>query len=300
MRIPDLNNSNSLLSNLQRLSSRQSGLQTQVATGQRISRPSDDPSATARVLDMQAEKQRLQQYASNANRGLEINQTTYSAITELKRVSDRAGEIGVLGMGVLLSDPSASQSYAKELNQLIEHGVQMVNSKFAGEHLFGGAKTDVAPFTATRDANGQITGVAYAGAANAAEFHIGEGANLSPYNDPASNQELGAFINNLVSMRDALQSGSTPAVASAQANLLASEDDILGAVSTVASTQTRLEGTLAQNGARFSELEEMTSKETDADLSETIVKLTQTQTAYQAALQVGAQVMRVSLLDYLR
>jgi len=30
------------------------------------------------------------------------------------------------------------------------------------------------------------------------------------------------------------------------------------------------------------------------------VKLTQTQTAYQAALQVGAQVMRVSLLDYIR
>ena len=70
MRIPDLSNSDSLLGNLQRLHSRQSGLQHQIATGQRITRPSDDHAATARVLELQAEKQRLQQYARNADRGL--------------------------------------------------------------------------------------------------------------------------------------------------------------------------------------------------------------------------------------
>ncbi len=300
MRIPDLNNSQNLLGNLQRLNSRQAGLQNQVSTGQRITRPSDDPGAAGRVLEMQAEKQRLQQYSRNGDRGLAINQTTYSAITELKKVSDRAGEIGVLGTGVLLSDPAAAQSYAKELNQLIEHGLQMVNSEYAGEHLFGGTKTDTAPFTATRDASGQITGVAYAGAATTAEIHVGENATVSPYSTVATNQKLGDFINNLVVMRDALQSGSPGAVQAAQPNLRTSEDDILGAVGDLASTQTRLVGDRAQNEARFSELEKLTSKETDADLSETIVQLTQTQTAYQAALQVGAQVLRVSLLDYLR
>lgn len=298
MRIPDLNNSDSLLSNLQRLASRQAGLQNQVVTGQRITRPSDDPAAAGRVLDLQAEKQRIQQYVSNVDRGLQINQTTYSAITELKKISDRAGELGVLGVGVL--DSTSSTAYATELNQLIEHGVQMVNSSYSGEYLFGGTRTDTAPFTATRDGNGQITGVTYAGAASSAEFHIGENARISPYSDPASNQKLGDFINNLVAMRDALANGDTAAVQTAQTGLHTSEDDLLGAVSTLASTQTRLEGDRVQNEARFSELENSTAKETDADLSETIVKLTQTQTAYQAALQVGAQVMRVSLLDYLR
>lgn len=298
MRIPDLNNSDSLLANLQRLSSRQAGLQSQVSTGQRITRPSDDPAATARVLELQAEKQRLQQYARNGDRALEINQTTYSAISELKKVSDRAGEIGILGVGVL--DGIAVQSYATELNQLIEHGLQMVNSEYAGEHLFGGTKTDTAPFTATRNAGGQITGVTYAGASSAAEFHLAENAKISPYASAATNQKLGDFINHLVAMRDALQSGSTPAMQAAQTDLRTSEDDLLGTVGDLAATQTRIEGDHAQNEARFSELEKLTSKEADADLSETIVKLTQTQTAYQAALQVGAQVMRVSLLDYLR
>ena len=298
MRIPDLNNSDSLLTNLQRLSSRQSMLQGQVSTGQRITRPSDDPAATGRVLDLQAEKQRIQQYAANSDRGMEISQTTYSAVTSLKTISDRAGELGVLGVSVI--DPTASTSYATELNQLIEQGLQTVNSSYAGEHIFAGTKTDTAPFTATRDASGKITGVTYAGSNSAAEFHIGENSKISPYNDPTSNQKLGDFINNLVAMRDALQSGSTAPVQAAQPALRTSEDDILGAVTNIATTQTRLEGDRAQNVARFSDLEQSTSKLTDADLSETVVKLTQTQTAYQAALQVGAQVMRVSLLDYLR
>jgi flagellar hook-associated protein 3 FlgL len=298
MRIPDLNNSNSLLGQMQRLSSRQAQLSEQVSTGQRITNISDDPTAAGRVLEMQAEKQRLQQYAKNGNRALEINQTAYSAVTELKSISDRAGELGVLGVGVNLA--GASQGYATELNQLIEHGLDMLNSSYSGEHIFGGTKTDAAPFTATRDANGQITGVSYTGAASGAELHVGDDTKISPYTSGTTNQKLSDFLNNLVTLRDALASGSTAAVQAARPNLQTSEDDVLGTVTDLAATQTRVEGSLAHNEARFSELEKLTSKEADADLSETVVKLTQTQTAYQAALQVGAQVLRVSLLDYLR
>jgi flagellar hook-associated protein 3 FlgL len=41
------------------------------------------------------------------------------------------------------------------------------------------------------------------------------------------------------------------------------------------------------------------SKETDADMPTTIMKLNQTQTAYQAALQSAASIMKISLLDYI-
>ena len=47
-------------------------------------------------------------------------------------------------------------------------------------------------------------------------------------------------------------------------------------------------------------LEKLVSKEADADLTETIVRLTQTQTAYQAALQSAGRILGSSLLDYLR
>lgn len=285
------------MNQLQKLNSQQANLQNQVSTGQRITLPSDDSAAMGRVLKYSEEKQRLQQYAKNGAQALDVNQTTYSALEDLKKLSDRAGELGVLGQGI--NGTTDAQSYAKELNQLIEQGVQTVNSSYAGQHLFGGAATTTPPFTAQRDASGNITGVTYAGAATSPEFHIGEGATISPYTSATTNQQLGDFLNNLVTMRNALQTGDSATIQAAQPGLQTSEDHLLGAVTDVGATQTRLEAANAQNSSRFSELDKLTSSDTDADLSSTIVKLTQTQTAYQAALQVGAQVLRVSLLDYL-
>jgi flagellar hook-associated protein 3 FlgL len=297
MRIPDSNNSESLLSNLQRLTSRQSTLQNQVSSGQRITLPSDDPAAAGRVLKMQAEKLRVQQYADNAAKALEVNQTSYSSIEGLKSISDRAGELGTLGVGI--NDPTGMKAYGTELNQLIEQGLQNANSQYGGVYIFGGTATDNPPFTATRDAAGKITGVAYSGASSGASVNIGENATISPYTNSQTNQQIGDFLNNLVAMRDALSSGSVDAVQAAQPGLQTSEDNILNTVSDIGTVQTRLEASTAQNTARFSELEKLTSKDADADITDTIVKLTQTQTAYQAALQVGAQVMRTSLIDYL-
>jgi flagellin-like hook-associated protein FlgL len=44
----------------------------------------------------------------------------------------------------------------------------------------------------------------------------------------------------------------------------------------------------------------MISREGDADMADTIVRLNEVQYAYQAALQSGAKIMNSSLMDYLR
>jgi flagellar hook-associated protein 3 FlgL len=47
-------------------------------------------------------------------------------------------------------------------------------------------------------------------------------------------------------------------------------------------------------------LEALISKDADVDVAQTMVELTRQQTAYQAAMQAGANLLRMSLLDYLR
>lgn len=64
--------------------------------------------------------------------------------------------------------------------------------------------------------------------------------------------------------------------------------------------QVRLETAASLASSQSLSLNQMISNETDANLSETIVQLTQTQTAYQAALQSGAGILKMSLMDYLR
>ncbi len=298
MRIPNNNFSETLISQLQRLSGNQARLQGQAATGQRITNPSDDPAAVARVLQLQAEKQQIQQFASNNGRAHDISQSSYSAIQGLKGLSDRAGELGVLGTGV--TSPDAFRAYAAESDQALEQALQLANTRYTGEHLFGGTKTDAPPFTATRDAAGKITGVTYAGAASGAEFRISEGAKLSPFTSGAENQQIADFMNNLVSLRDAFTSGSSAAVQATRPALETSENNFLVTLSDIGAKQMRLEVDGHQNEARFAELEKLTGAETDVDLSQVVVKLTQAQTAYQAALQSGAQILNLSLMDYVK
>lgn len=298
MRIPNNNFSETLISQLQRLSGNQARLQGQAATGQRITNPSDDPAAVARVLQLQSEKQQIQQFASNNGRAHDISQSSYSAIQGLKGLSDRAGELGVLGTGV--TSPDAFRAYAAESDQALEQALQLANTRYTGEHLFGGTKTDAPPFTATRDAMGKITAVTYAGAASGAEFRISEGAKLSPFTSGAENQQIADFMNNLVSLRDAFQSGGSAAVQAVRPGLETSENKFLVMLSDIGAKQMRLEVDGHQNAARFAELEKLTGAETDVDLSQVVVKLTQAQTAYQAALQSGAQILNLSLMDYVK
>ncbi len=298
MRVPSSAFSDTLSSQLQHLGQQQAQLQNQVSTGLRITNLSDDPAAAGRVLGLQTETKRMQQYQRNNGQATELTQAAYSALNSIKTISDRAGELVTLGSGASSAD--STQAYAKESNQMLEQFLQAANTKYDNAYLFGGTVTDTTPFVAERDASGNITSISYQGGANSPEFEVGEGATISPYTSGESNQELADFGNALVSLRDALTHQDSSALTSTvQSSLQNSEDDILNTVSTIGAVQTRLAATSTQNQARFSSLQNLTSTDTDADLATTTVKLSQTNNAYQAALESGAKIMQMSLLDYL-
>ena len=298
MRIPTSYVSDSLVSRLQRLTANQFSLQAQVTSGQRITSASDDPAAMAHVLQMQAEQQHIQQWSRNGDRAYSVSQASYAAVRALKSVSDRAGEIAVLGVGV--NSPEGYKAYSKETDALIEQALQSANTQYSGQHLFGGTQTDAPPFTATRDAAGKITAVSYTGTASAAQFSIAEGTTVSPQTDGATNQKFADFLNTLVSLRESLTTQNSSAIQAAQTGLHNSENDIVSTISDIGATQTRIESSKAINESQFTNLQQQTASETDVDLAQTVVKLTKAQTAYQAALQSGAQMLQHSLLDYLR
>ena len=64
--------------------------------------------------------------------------------------------------------------------------------------------------------------------------------------------------------------------------------------------QARLETTETLLKDRSASIEALVSKESDADLAQTLVRLSEIQTAYQAALQSGGSILNRSLLDYIR
>jgi flagellin-like hook-associated protein FlgL len=84
------------------------------------------------------------------------------------------------------------------------------------------------------------------------------------------------------------------------ATMADNEDTFINAIGTVAAVQTRIESNQAQLTSGASDLQRLISGETDADMATSMIRLTETQTSYQAALSSTANLFKLSLLDYLK
>ena len=298
MRVPTNSNGSQMLAQIQKLGSLQTRLQTQVSTGQRIFQPEDDPAAMGRVLTLETERNQLAQFTNNTNYALDLSQASYSGLNAIKKISDRAGELATLGAGNL--SPEALQTNATEVNQLIEQGVQLANTQLRNNYLYAGTAVDSPPFVATRDASGNITAVSYAGNATQAAVQISDTASIAPGTSGATNLELRDFLNNLVQLRDALNTGVSTNVSAVQPALVNDENNLVSALSEHGAVQLRIEITQQQQQDRKDNIDKLVSSETDVDLPETITRLNQASVAYQAALQSTTKIMGMSLLDYLQ
>jgi flagellar hook-associated protein 3 FlgL len=298
MRVVTNTVSNSIVRQIQQLGTQQAKLQNQVATGQRIFQPEDDPAAIGRVLNLESEQRNTAQYQRNAERAMELSRASYSGLQSIKKVSDRATELGTLGSSVI--SPAAASAYASEVNQLIEQAVQLANTRFRNDYIFAGTAVDAPPFTVTRNVQGEVTSISYVGNSQQPTIQLTESSSISPTTTGATNSGLGNFINQLVALRTSLQANSPSGVTTAQTSLLASEDLLVSSLAEHGGVQTRIEATQTQLLGRATDLESLVSAETDADMPTTIVRMNQAQTAYQAALQSAANLMQTSLLDYLK
>jgi flagellar hook-associated protein 3 FlgL len=298
MRISSDSLPNSLIQQIQTLSSQQTQYEQELSTGDRITNPSDDPAAMGQVLNMSSQMQALQQYSSNNAVATQITQQSYSALNNLQTISTTAGELATEGSSGTTS-ASSYQAYSQQLTQLIQQGLQTANTQYNNSYLFGGTQTNTPPFTATYDASGNITGVTYTGTAAGASIATGQGSLVSPYTDGATNQQIAGFLNNLIALKAGMDSQSASAVAAVQPGLQTSEDSLISAVSGIGAVQSGLQADETLNQSAFTSLQGLISNDTSADVATTTVQLTQAQEAYQAALEAGAKILQTSLLNYI-
>jgi flagellar hook-associated protein 3 FlgL len=298
MRITTNSLTNSLIQQVQMLGTQQTQEQQELSTGLSVTNPSDNPAVMGQVLDMGSQMQQLQQYSKNNATATQIAQQSYTSLSTLQTISTTANELADTGAGGTTSS-TTYQAYQQQLTQLITQGLQTANAQFNGSYIFGGTQTTTPPFTATYDANGDITGVTYTGTAAGASMQTGQSSVVSPYTDGATNQQIAGFLNNLVSLKSAMASQSPTAVQAVQAGLQTSENNILSAASGVGAVQSGLEADENLNQSAFTSIQSLVSNDTSADIATTTVQLAQTQAAYQAALESGAKILQTSLLNYL-
>jgi flagellar hook-associated protein 3 FlgL len=303
----------SLTQQLSSLSARQNRLQTQAATGKRVSQLDDEPATMRRVLDLQAQGSQTAQYRKNIVALQGQATASYNAISGVQTIVARAGELATLADGT--RSPQELAAYAAEVTQMIQHGVQQMNTTWEGNYIFSGTKNAQPPYAIATDANGNVTGVTYQGNSSVSEAEIAQGATLGSQVPGENNTGAGPagvisdsrtgadLFNHLISLQNHLLAGNTAAIAATDLPALAKDEtNITSRIADNGLTQSRLDtaDSLAQKQSQS--LKQMVSQDSDADLADTLTKLSATQTAYQAALQSGAKLLsqNQSLMDYLR
>lgn len=269
----------------------------EVATGKRVSRPSDDPSASAAMVQNGIDAANNDQYTQNITTVQTVAQAASSALSSVVNSLTQAVSLGTQGANGTNSS-SNLQTLATQVQGILKSIVAQANTSVNGSYIFGGTVTNQQPYTADPSSS---TGYTYNGNNNANSVAIGDQLNVqvtlpgSQVFSSASNSVIGA----LSSLVTALQSGNSASISTATAA-------ITSAISFVGQQQGFYSNVQKQLNSQETALQQdkvtLTTQATNlvgVDMAQAATALSQAETANSAALAAAAKVLPVTLLNYL-
>jgi flagellar hook-associated protein 3 FlgL len=145
-----LNNTNTSLERLQ-------FAQSQMATGKRILKPSDDPLGLSKAVRARAVLSDNRQFLRNIDDALSWLENTEPVVDSMVSVITELKEIAIEGAS---DTKSASERIvlAGQVEHLIERLVDLANSRFGGKYVFAGTYTTTVPYSANRAVTGETVG----------------------------------------------------------------------------------------------------------------------------------------------
>jgi flagellar hook-associated protein 3 FlgL len=187
-----------------------SHLQQQISSGVRITKPSDDPAASARVLQLEQTVSLYEQYNVNvtlAENRLKLEETILSGV---ENAFYRIKELSIQANGIA-NDQSALGAIRAEIVERFEQLLNLANAQDAsGEYLFAGFQNDTQPFVQVN--SGAMTHVEYRGDQGSRSFQISETRQIV---GDDNGSKVFMEVPSSVALRESatLQVGSTAAIA---------------------------------------------------------------------------------------
>jgi flagellar hook-associated protein 3 FlgL len=288
--------------NLNRNLSNMNKRYTQLSTGKRVNKPSDDPVSASKALKLRADVSEIEQHQRNNKDALSWLDITESAVDNLQEVFHRAKELTVqAATGTMGKNDREKVVY--EIKQLKEQIMQIGNTTYAGRYIFSGFQTDKKLFSDTTGDgtyNIDVTGnqnIKY-------QIGVGEqvevgvfGTELFGKDGSGTKSKVVEDFDELITRLEAEPRGDIKdSLAKIEKNL----DNTLKVRAEIGAKTNRLElveKRLEKDKINFTEL---LSENEDVDMAETIMHLKMEESVYRASLSAGAQVIQPTLLDFIR
>lgn len=300
----------SLQSFLDRTSENMQRLQLQAATGKKLNRPSDDPTAISPLLSARTQIKAADRYIETIETGLERLDNMEGYMVNIENTLVRAKEIAIASVNGAMSQQDLDM-YANEVSQLRESLLDAANAQVDGKYLFAGFSEKTQPFTlnaayppgAPVDYNGDYGVQEYEIAPNEL-IEIGLTGSTLMFgdvdNDGLTDPGAVDIFAVITTLEEDLRAGNIPGIETGIADLETAADQVRTQLSAKGTIGRRLDNALSNMEEIKIDMEEYRSRYEDADILETITSLTQQEQSFEAALSVTGKVSNLSILDYLK
>lgn len=272
--------------------------QAQLSSGKRLKFPSDDPVGAGVALRLRSSLVEVGQYQKNTKEALNWLDVTETALGSAVSILQRARELAVYGANGTLPQ-SSLEAIAAEVDQLLDHLVQVANTTYGPRYVLGGHKTMAAPFTLNLL---PVPQVVYNGDGGMIVREIGVGISTT-INVPGDE----VFINNgdsfdaLIGLAQDLRAGDTVNISQVRVGELDQCIDwVLAVWSRVGAERNRLELTDDRLKNIDLSLSSLLGETEDVDFARAFMELNIEENAYRTALATGARIIQPSLVDFLR
>lgn len=293
MRVSNIGISTAAILGLQHASREVEEAQRRTQTGLRVEVASDDPNAASSIMSSAASLRALDQYQRNINSATVRSNTEEEVLDKLSSVLERAKQLGIQeGNG---SASAQTRLVAKaEIDEILAFAMQLANTRFEGEYLFGGDQSGTMPITS---ATPPFTAAPPTGQRGA---EISEGLVVNVNHNATQIFLNSSVLASLDELSTALGANDQPGIM----NAINTIDTALGSVQTllgdVGAQSNQLETTTQNIAALSTTLKAFKSNLQDIDLEAAVTTLISKQNAYQSALLATSRVLTLSLADYMR
>jgi flagellar hook-associated protein 3 FlgL len=270
--------------------------QLQLSSGRRITRPSDDPVGTDQAMQYRTALARTNQYQRNGNDGLAWLGTADSALQSGVAILQRLNVLTTQAANTGSTGSTARASIASEVESLKTQLLGIANTTYLGRPIFGGATSGGAAYA--QDSTGAVNYVGDTGTVMrtvGANANVQVNVNATDAFGPPGSDVFAAFDTVLDDL------ANNPQHLSSDISLVKSSlDRMTNAQAIEGAAYNRINAMVNLAGTNSDTLTANLSQVEDVDVAEAYTKFSMQQVSYQASLSAMANVLQLSLSDFLR
>lgn len=297
MRITQSVKNNQLLVNLNQVNSERQLYYNQISTGKQLVKPSDNPTGTAKILQLNKMLKQSEVYQKNIDDARAFLTATEASLTAVNESIQEALIVGLEGA----NDTNGKEErniLADEVDYIIDRVLAEANRQYGTKYLFGGTAIDQPPFEMIDPDNVNMTNEDAIDGFHMREILKGDEVQINFSGKDVFIENNNTF-ESLINLRDALRNNNSEEIQSAYEQLKDVSTQITNYISKAGIRYDHVndvENTLIEFDL---ELKQLKSAIEDADITEAAVNFESLDTLYQANLQFGARILNMTLLDYL-